>query len=47
MRKNKLLTVANFAKKQGVTKQGVYRKIKDKTIAYKEIDGVKFIKVPL
>jgi|TARA_R100001530_G_scaffold125390_2_gene93906 hypothetical protein len=45
MNKKKLLTVANYAKKKGVRKQGIYRKIKDKTIDFKEIDGVKFIKI--
>ena len=44
MNKNKLMTVSNYAKKKGVRTQGIYRKIKDKTIAFKEIDGVKFIK---
>jgi len=44
MKKNKLLTVANYAKKLGVRRQGIYRKIKDKTIDFKVIDGVKFIK---
>jgi len=45
MDKKKLITVANYAKKKGVRTQGVYRKIKDKTIDFKEIDGVKFIKI--
>jgi len=45
MDKKKLLTVANYAKKLGVRRQGIYRKIKDKTIDYQIIDGVKFIKI--
>ena len=45
MDKKKLLTVANYAKSKGVRKQGIYRKIKDNTIDFQIIDGVKFIKI--
>jgi len=44
-KRNKLMTVTNYAKQIGVSKQGVYRRVKDKTIPHRYIDGVPFIKV--
>lgn len=41
--KQKLLTVANYAKLKGVTTAAVYKWIAQKKVTCKIIDGVKFI----
>lgn len=45
--KTKLMTVSNYAKKIGVTRQTVYLWAKDKTknIKIVEIDGIMFVEI--
>ncbi|MEX0723904.1 MAG: hypothetical protein WD357_01990 [Gracilimonas sp.] len=40
---NKLQTISNFAEEKGITRQHVYRLIKNKEINGIEIDGVSFV----
>jgi len=39
----KPVTIATYAKSKGVSVQSVYKRIKNETIMYIEIDGVKFV----
>lgn len=39
----KLLTVRNFAKEYGVSRQRLYKKIEEGRLSIIEIDGVKFL----
>ena len=39
----KPLTIANYAKKKGVSVQSVYKAIKNERIVFIDIDGVKFV----
>lgn len=39
----KPLTIANYARKKGVSVQSVYKRVKRETIMYIEIDGIIFI----
>ena len=43
--RTKLITVTNYAKKYGMTRQTVYNKAKSKEVKIVEIDGVKFIDI--
>ena len=43
--KTKLITVSNYAKKHGLTRQTIYAREKAGTIEIIEIDGVKFIEI--
>lgn len=42
---SELLTISNFAKKKGMSRQHVYRLIKSGEISQVVIDGVKFVRV--
>ena len=43
--RTKLITVTNYAKKEGVTRQTIYAREKAGTLKIVEIDGVKFIEL--
>ncbi len=45
MKKEKLITIRNYAKSKGITTQYVYTLVKSGKVKYQEIDGVKFIVV--
>jgi hypothetical protein len=45
MKKEKLITIRNYANSKGITTQYVYFLIKAGKLKYQEIDGVKFIVV--
>lgn len=44
--RTKLMTVANYAKKRGVTPATIYNWNKAGDVKFEEIDGVKFVKLP-
>ncbi len=41
-----LITVPEYAKRQGVSVQAIYQQIKRDSIKYTEQDGIKYIEVP-
>ena len=41
--RSKLVTVTNYAKVNGLTRQTIYARAKAKTIKLIELDGVKFV----
>lgn len=42
---SELLTISNFAKRKGISRQHVYRLVKSGEISQVVIDGVKFVHV--
>lgn len=43
--RTKLITVSNYAKQKGVTRQAIYAKAKKGDVKIIEIDGIKFIEL--
>jgi hypothetical protein len=43
--RTKLLTITNYAKREGLTRQAVHYQIKEKQLETVKIDGVVFVRI--